>query len=129
MPGDTIRSFSKISTNDMLTTLNTTNENAAILMSDLLEITTAINDGEGTLGLLIKDAEMASNIKNTVNNLKNASASAVTTIQDLQKIVSKVDFDESLASVFLSDSISARQIRNTIANLNRSSHGIDSVTY
>ena len=127
MPGDTIKSYSKISTNDMLTTLNTTNENAAILMSDLVEITTAINDGEGTLGLLIKDREMASNVKNTINNLKNASASATTTLQELQNIVSKVNYDESLASVFLSDSISAQQIKNTIENLNRSSKGIDSV--
>ena len=127
MPGDTIRSFSKISTNDMLTTLNTTNENAAILMSDLLDITTAINEGEGTLGLLIKDPEMASNVKNTVNNLRRASASATTTLQELQKIISKVNYDESLASVFLSDSISAQQIKNTIVNLNRSSNGIDSV--
>ena len=127
MPGDTIRSFSKISTNDMLTTLNTTNENAAILMSDLLEITTAINEGEGTLGLLINDPEMASNVKNTVHNLKVASGSATTTLQELQKIVSKVNYDESLASVFLSDSISAQQIKNTIENLNRSSKGIDSV--
>lgn len=127
MPGDTIRSFSKISTNDMLTTLNTTNENAAILMSDLLEITTAINDGEGMLGLLIKDPEMASNVKNTIYNLKNASASATTTLQELQSIVSKINYDESLASVFLSDTISAQQIKNTIENLNRSSKGIDSV--
>ena len=127
MAGDTIRSFSKISTNDMLTTLNTTNENAAILMSDLLKITTAINEGDGTLGLLIKDPEMASNVKKTVHNLKTASASATTTLQELQKIVSKVNYDESLASVFLSDSISAQQIKNTIENLNRSSKGIDSV--
>ncbi|MCD6543907.1 MAG: MCE family protein, partial [Flavobacteriaceae bacterium] len=49
--GDTIVSYSKISTNDMLSTLNKTNENAALLTVDLLKITTAINDGKGTVGL------------------------------------------------------------------------------
>ena len=37
--GDTIGSYSKISTNDMLSTLNKTNENAALLTVDLLKIT------------------------------------------------------------------------------------------
>ncbi len=126
-PEDTIKSFSKISTNDMLTTLNTTNENAALLTADLLKITTSIHNSEGTLGLLINDPEMASNLKQTIINLKIASTGASKTIKELNQIITSVNYDESLAAVLLSDSLSATKIRSIISNLDQSSSGIDSV--
>ena len=125
--GDTILSYSKISTNDMLETLNTTNENAALLTSDLLKITTAINQGKGTLGMLIKDPEVASNLKQTVVNLKIASGDATKTTSELKKIVSSINYDESIAAVLLSDSISAFKMKSIITNLDNTSSGIDSI--
>jgi phospholipid/cholesterol/gamma-HCH transport system substrate-binding protein len=127
IPGDTIKSFSKISTNDMLSTLNTTNENAAILTSDLLKITTAINQGKGTLGMLINDSEMASNLKTTTLNLKNASANASIAINDIKKTIAAINYDESFAAVLLSDSISANQLKEIITNLEKASSKIDSL--
>ena len=76
IPGDTIKSYSKISTNDMLETLNTTNDNISLLTSDLLKITTNIQKGDGTLAMLINDPELASGLKNTISNLQTASRSA-----------------------------------------------------
>jgi len=125
--GDTIKSYSKISTSDMMSTLNTTNENAAILTSDLLKITSTINSGKGTLGLLIKDSAMAHNLKQTIFNLENASANASKTIQELNKIITSINYEKSFAAVLLSDSISANKMRSIISNLDKSSYGIDSV--
>lgn len=126
-PGDTIKSFSKISTNDMLSTLNTTNENAALLTADLLKITTAINEGKGILGMLITDDEVALNLKNTIFYLNKTSKSASKTMDDLKKIIESVNYEESLAAVLLSDSISALQIKNIITNLEKSSSEIATV--
>jgi len=126
-PGDTIKSFSKISTNDMLSTLNTTNENAALLTSDLLKITTAINEGKGTLGMLITDEEMAVNLKSTALYLNRTSKAAAKTMDDLQKIIAAVNYDESFAAVLLSDSISAMQLKSIITNLEKTSSEIDAV--
>ena len=126
-PGDTIKSYSKISTNDMMTTLNTTNENAAILTADLLEITTAINEGEGTLGMLIRDAEMASSLKQTIVNLRATSLNAAKTFSELNSIITSINFDESLAAVLLSDSISADKVKSIITNLEKSSNEINTV--
>jgi len=126
-PGDTIRSYSKISTNDMMTTLNTTNENAAILTADLVKITTAINEGEGTLGMLIRDGEMAASLKQTIVNLRATSLSASKTFEELNDIITSINYDESLAAVLLSDSISGDKIKSIIANLEESSLKINSV--
>jgi len=127
MPGDTIKSFSKISTSDMLSTLNTTNDNAALLTADLLKITTKINEGKGTLGMLISDEEMALNLKETTYNLKNASSSASVAIYDLKNMIAKINYDESFAAVLLSDSISAIQLKSIITNLEKTSTEIDAV--
>jgi len=127
IPGDTIQSYSKISTNDMMTTLNTTNENAAILTADLVKITTAINEGEGTLGMLIRDAEMASSLKQTIINLRATSLSASKTFKELNTVITSINYDESMAAVLLSDSISANKIKSIITNLDESSSEINGV--
>lgn len=127
MPGDTIISYSKITTNDMLSTLNTTNQNAALLTADLLKITTDINKGKGILGALINDSVIAFNFKETIQYLKVSSANASKTINELNKIITSVNYDNSLAAVLLSDSISAVKIKYMIDNLEKSSGNIDSV--
>ena len=125
--GDTIASYSKISTNDMLTTLNKTNENAAVLTVDLLKITTAINEGKGTFGLLLNDSVMASDLKQSIKNIKLASLSTSKTIKELNAIISSVNYDNSMAAVFLSDSIYADKVKLIIDNLEESSIEINTV--
>lgn len=119
--GDVIKSFTKIGTNEMLNTLNTTNENAALLTSKLLNITNEITDGKGTLGMLIKDTIMAKNLVETVNYLKLTSIEANTTIKELNHVIKSVDLENSVAGVMFNDTVSANQLKNTIQNLEQSS--------
>ena len=55
---DRLRSFSRIKTDDILKTLNMTNENAAMLTSNLLEVTQQIKRGHGTLTYLLYDLSL-----------------------------------------------------------------------
>lgn len=127
-PGDTIESISKIATADILTTLNTTNENAAMLTADLLKITTAINQGEGTLGALIKDEEMATDIKQSITGLRKVSEAASVSVNRLNRILSSVNFDESVAGLILNDTAAAGQVSEIIANLNQSAEEMKLMT-
>lgn len=127
-PGDTIESISKIATADMLTTLNTTNENAALLTADLLKITHAINEGEGTLGMLIKDKELSANIKRSVEHLKVITADASQSVKKFNHLLSSIDMDESVAGVLLNDTIAAQQVSQMITDLNTSVEEINSMT-
>ncbi len=126
--GDTIRSFSKIGTDDMLTTLNVTNENAALLTADLLKITTEIIDGKGTLGLLINDSIMAKDLKLTIYELRKASTGASQAITELNTIISSISQSESVAGVLLSDSISGQKMKAIVSNLEQSSVEITEVS-
>lgn len=128
VPGDTIESISKIETADMLTTLNTTNENAALLTADLLKITTAINKGEGTLGALIKDEGMATDIKQSMAGLRKTTEAASVSVIRLNRILSSVNMEESLAGLILNDTTAAEQVSEIIINLNESAEEIKLMT-
>jgi len=126
--GDTIPSISKIATADMLTTLNTTNENAALLTADLLKITNAINNGEGTVGALLKDEELAKDFGNSIANFKKASKAALTTIYKLNKTISDINMQKSVAGKLLNDTISAVKVDVFISNLEESSTQIKEIS-
>jgi phospholipid/cholesterol/gamma-HCH transport system substrate-binding protein len=126
-PGDTIKSYNKTSTTDMLETLNTTNDNAAKLTSNLLKITETIKEGKGTIGKLIEDEEMASDVKETIVNLRTASVNASKTVNELKNIITAINYDESLAAVILSDTASANKMKSIIAHIEQSSLDINEV--
>ncbi len=127
-PGDTLRSISKVATADMLSTLNTTNENAALLTADLLKITAAINEGKGTLGLLLKDENMARDISHSMANLKQTTRGAAVTVEKLNKLISGFDNDQSVAGILLKDSLSAEKVKEILTSLETSAGEIEQMT-
>ncbi len=123
--GDELETYSKVATQDMMNTLNTTNENAALLTADLLKVSRSLTQGEGTFGRLLNDTVMAADLQQTLANLKNTSNQANSTFYELNKIIRSINFEESTAGVLLSDSLSARKMQNVIANLESSSIEIE----
>lgn len=126
--GDFIESYTKIGADDILSTLSVTNENAAILTSDLLKITNAMIEGEGTLALLLNDTTMAKDLKKSVTNLKIASRGATQSIQELNKVIRSIQTnDQSIIGMLINDSISGQKLKSVFNNLEESSMEIDSV--
>lgn len=128
LEGDELKSFSRIATQDMLSTLNTTNENAAILTADLLKVTQAMTKGKGTMGRLLNDTLMAADLKHTITNLKNASRDANYTIQKLNAIVNQINFEKSAVGILLNDSLSGVKMQNMLSNLEQSSIELGEIT-
>lgn len=124
-PGDYIESYSRISTSDMMSSFNATGENAALLTADLLEITRAINNGEGTMGMLMNDPVIAKNLNETVANLKNTSKKAVEFMDGLNKTLGNISSDETLAGMIVSDTVTAHQFKKIISDLEKFSAGIN----
>jgi len=126
--GDIIESYSKIGADDILSTLSVSSENAAILTSDLLKITTAMLEGEGTVGLLLNDTIMAQDLKQSVNNLKMASRGATHTINELNSIISAIKTnDDTVLGMILNDTISGQKLKTIVTNLETSSNEIQSL--
>ena len=96
--GDELQSYSKVATQDMMNTLNTTNENAALLTEDLLKVTQSLLKGKGTLGRLLNDASMANDLQQAIANLKNTSSQANSAISELNSIIGSINTLKSKSS-------------------------------
>lgn len=125
--GDVIQSYTKIGTEDMLNTLSTTNENAALLTAKLLKVADAMSDDKGTLGMLINDTMVASDLKQTFKQLKITSIEASKAMKELNSIISSLDIENSVAGALLNDSIQAQKVKSIITNLDDSSGEIQGV--
>lgn len=119
--GDTIFSVRKKSATDMMSTLSITNDNAAELSKELLKIAQSINEGKGTLGLLVNDEEMGTDLKVIVANLKTVSQDASKVIEEIKGVVNSANNEDNLLNVLLKDSITADQFRTIMTNLEQSS--------
>ncbi len=125
--GDTILSVRMKSTTDIMSTLSITNENAAELSKELLKITHNINEGKGTLGLLVNDEAMGQDLKETISNLNTASHEASKVIEEIKGVVNAAGKEDNVLNVMLNDSIAAAQLRSIIANLEQSSESVNLV--
>lgn len=120
--GDVIKSFSKVGPDDLLSNLSVTIKNTEILTEDLLKITNAINNGNGTLATVLNDTLMASDLKQTVRNLKGMSQDASNVLADINQLVASIKTDDSsVFGVLLNDTISGNRLKTTLNNLETSS--------
>lgn len=124
--GDTIQSYSRIGTDDMLETLNVTNENAAMLTADLLKITQEITQGNGTVGLLIRDTLMAQDLKATMSYLRQTSKGTSESVANLNKLITDLNRKDNVIGT-LNDTVVANRMKKIIINLEKSSTEIDKV--
>ncbi|MBT8244449.1 MAG: MCE family protein [Winogradskyella sp.] len=120
--GDIIESYSKIGTDDILSTLGSSSENIAILSSDLLKITNAMIEGKGTLGVLLNDTLMAKDLKQSIKNFKMASYGASKSINELNTLLTAIKTnDETVLGLLINDTISGQKLKTVVANLEASS--------
>lgn len=125
-PGDVIGSVGRIRTDDLLSTLSVTNNNAALLTADLLKITKEITQGKGTLGLLVNDTTMSNDLKHTVYYLKKTSKGTAESVENLNKLLVSLNNKDNVVGV-LRDTAVANKIKSVVINLEESSNEIDKV--
>ena len=71
--GDTLESRQPIETEAIMASLKTSADNAAVITSNLADISNRINHGQGALGKLLRDTSLSSNISTTMKNLKTST--------------------------------------------------------
>ena len=127
--GDVIQSYSRIGADDILSTLNATSDNLAILISGMMKVTNKLNSGEGTLGVLLNDTIMAQNLKSVSYNLKEASLGASHSVKELNNLINSIKTNkESALGVLINDSLSGQTLKKTLVNLEATSKGLEVIT-
>jgi len=71
--GDSLGSFKPIETDAIMASLKTSADNAAIITSNLADISSRISNGKGALGKLLHDTSLSTNLSVTMKNLKTSS--------------------------------------------------------
>jgi phospholipid/cholesterol/gamma-HCH transport system substrate-binding protein len=119
-PGDEIASLSRITTLDMMSTLNVTNENAARLTADLLKVTQALNSNEGSLGRLLNDTAMGANLSNTMKSLSSAGLKVNAMLDRMNEIIAPENMSGTVAGKILTDTVSGQRLDSLLQNVKRS---------
>jgi phospholipid/cholesterol/gamma-HCH transport system substrate-binding protein len=71
--GEKLSSRQPIETDQILASLKVSADNAAIITSNLADISDRINHGKGALGKLLHDTTLSTNLSSTMKNLKASS--------------------------------------------------------
>ncbi|HEV9035064.1 MAG TPA: MlaD family protein [Puia sp.] len=71
--GDSLGSRQPIETDAIMSSLKISADNAAVITSNLADISSRISQGHGALGRLLHDTTLSANISATVKNLKSGS--------------------------------------------------------
>ncbi len=126
--GDEIATYTRISTQDMLTTLNVTNENASLLTADLLEVTHALRNGSGVLSQLLYDTVMAGDLRQGFHNLKVSTARTEQAIGRLNDMIGQWRLEQSTLRLLTDDPEFAGQLRRVADNLDSSGQEVRELT-
>lgn len=118
--GDTILSAQVVATDEMMRTLNTTNENVLVISSDLRKITRKIYESQPIWDLLA-DSMAAENIRRTLRNLETASSKAGQLTADAELILGEIRSGEGLAGKLFSNEQTADDFATMLSNLKASS--------
>ncbi len=125
---DYLQTYSRIKTDDILKTLTTTNENAALLTSELLEIVHEIRQGKGTISFLLYDTSLREEIYLTARNLRTSTAKTNAFLSELNEITNSVNNGRGLAGWLINDTITQQKVKIMMNRLSFSSQKIQTST-
>lgn len=121
---DHLNSYSRVKTDDILKTLNMTNENAAILTSGLVEIVEEIRHGRGTISSLVYDTMLSDQLYKSIYNLRSATDKTNKLLGEVQIMANDIDSGKGLAGYLLRDTTTAYQLMKTMEELQQASANI-----
>jgi phospholipid/cholesterol/gamma-HCH transport system substrate-binding protein len=115
--GDTLEVAKALSTDDMMNTLQESNKNLLAITSNLKIISTKIADGEGTIGKLINDNSVYTNINAATASLQSASVKAQQLIGSLSGFTSNLNKKGTLANELTTDTTVFKSLRASAIQL------------
>jgi phospholipid/cholesterol/gamma-HCH transport system substrate-binding protein len=115
--GDTLKVEKTLSTEEMINTLQVTNENLKSITSDFKILSNKMVNGEGTLGKLLNDETMYENINTAVISLKNASVKTQQMANNLSELTEGMSREGTLANGLATDTLLFKTIKESVQRL------------
>lgn len=116
--GDVLQTLRPIEQDEMIRTLNSTNDNIRAITSNLLTITNRIN-GENTLWSILMDTVLAENVKSAIVNIRVASNSTAVLTGKLKNITADIQNGKGSLGALITDTTLSGKINQVIVKLDR----------
>ncbi len=124
--GDLIFSIQALDTDEMLRTLEFTNQNVSLISVNIKNITDKIANNRGTLYKVLMDTSLAGGFSNTLKNLESMSHNFSTMSNDLSEFISEMKHGKGLAGTLINDTLLTRDLKQAIGNVKTSGELISS---
>ena len=118
---DTLQAMRAIETDEMLRTINRTNENVAEITDNLKTITGRINS-RNTLWSILMDTLVADNVKQAIVNIRVTGSNSAEMTGDLRNIISDIKKGKGSFGALLMDTTLTSQIRQTVVKIKLTSN-------
>jgi phospholipid/cholesterol/gamma-HCH transport system substrate-binding protein len=115
--GDTLEVTQIISTDEMMNTLQESNKNLLAITSDLKFISKKLADGEGTIGKLLNDNSVYTNINAATASLQSASVKAQQLISSLSGFSSELNKKGTLVNELTTDTVVFKILKSSVMQL------------
>lgn len=125
--GDVLATLRPIEQDEMVRTLNETNENMKAITSNLRTITDRINS-KNTLWSILMDTVVAENVKSAIVNIKIASNSSAILTGNLKNISEDIKGGKGSLGALITDTTLSGKINQVVIKLNSVSDSIAYIT-
>jgi phospholipid/cholesterol/gamma-HCH transport system substrate-binding protein len=119
-PGSLLRTAVAVSTDDMMNTLSSSNNNIEVISAGLVQTVNRINESK-VLWQILNDTTLPGNLRTSMASLQQATANINRLSADLTAVVSDARAGKGAAGVLLADEQVADQLKQAVANINKAS--------
>ena len=115
--GDVLATGVTVSTEDMMSMLQETNTNLLAISADMKGISGGLGRGEGTIGKLLKDDGLYTNVTDTVATLSTASENARTVTASVSEFTAQLNEKGNLPNDLVTDRTTYASLTTTVDRL------------
>lgn len=117
--GDTILTLRPVETDEMLRTLNQTNEYVARIAFNLKNVTDRVTNSRGTMWKLLTDTSLAEDMSNIFTNLNQSSSRISHFSKELDELAGSINNGKGLIGTLVKDTALSAQFYHIAGSLNK----------
>jgi len=125
---DVLLSINELDADEMLRRLEQTNDNIAVITSSLVTIIEKVNNGEGTIGMLLNDTNLSQDVNQTLANINELSFRTAAISRSIEESIGQMDLNKGTVGTLLTDTIFAKNMAQTMEDLKEISANTDKIT-
>jgi phospholipid/cholesterol/gamma-HCH transport system substrate-binding protein len=115
--GDTLATRRPLEGDEMMRTLEVTNQNLAYITADIRDMIQSLSNTHGTVWTLLNDTILALELKKTVSSIQAVSNETKNISADISDMVARINKGEGVAGTLLADTGATNNLKQTLESI------------